>query len=38
LKSIGDGIGKYIGKVEPNPPMFSYAIICIEVDLEKGIP
>jgi hypothetical protein len=38
LKSIGDAIGKYIDKEESKPPMFSSAQICVEVDLEIGIP
>ena len=31
-------MGKYVDKYEPKPPMFSCARICIEVDLEKGLP
>ena len=31
-------MGKYIDKSEPKSPMFSYAIICVEFDLEKGLP
>jgi hypothetical protein len=38
LKSIKDSIKKYIDKSEPKSPVFSYARICMEVDLDKGIP
>ena len=31
-------MGKYIDKAEPRGPLFSCARICIEVDLEKGLP
>jgi hypothetical protein len=35
---IGNSIGHYIDRVEPKENIFSCARICIEVDLEKGIP
>ena len=38
LKAIGKSLGKYIDKSEPKPPMFSCTRICVEVDLEKGLP
>jgi hypothetical protein len=38
MKCIRDSLGKYIDKYEPNPSMFSCARICVEVDLEKGLP
>jgi hypothetical protein len=38
LKSIGDTIGKYIDRSEPKSAMFSCTRICVEVDLEKGLP
>ena len=38
LKAIGNTLKKYIDKSEPKPPMFSCARICVEVDLEKGLP
>ena len=31
-------MGKYVDKSEPKAPMFSCAQICVEVDLEKGLP
>ena len=31
-------MGKYVDKSEPKAPMFSCARICVEVDLEKGLP
>ena len=33
FRAIGNTLGKYIDKSEPKSPMFSYARICIEVDL-----
>jgi hypothetical protein len=38
LRCIGNSIGKYIDWVEPKENIFSCARICVEVDLEKGIP
>jgi hypothetical protein len=38
LRCIGNSIGKYIDRAEPKEKIFSYARICVEVDLEKGIP
>jgi hypothetical protein len=37
LKIIGDALGKYIDREEPRSILYSYARICIEVDLEKGL-
>ena len=37
LRYIGNSIGHYIDRVEPKENIFSYARICIEIDLEKGI-
>ena len=31
-------LGKFIDKSEPKPPIFSYTGICVEVDIEKGLP
>jgi hypothetical protein len=38
LKSIGDTLGKFIDRDEPKSSMYSCARICVEVDLEKGLP
>ena len=38
LQAIGNSLGNYIDKVEPKGSLFSYARICVEVDLEKGLP
>ena len=38
FRAIGNTLGKYIDKSEPKAPMFSCTRICVEVDLEKGIP
>jgi hypothetical protein len=38
LKSIGDTLGKYIDREEPRSSLYSCARICVEVDLEKGLP
>jgi hypothetical protein len=38
LKSIGDTLGKFIDRAEPKSSMYSCARICVEVDLEKGLP
>jgi hypothetical protein len=38
LRSIGDSLGKFIDRAEPKSGMFSCARICVEVDLEKGLP
>jgi hypothetical protein len=39
LQSIGDSLGKYIDRAKPISGMFmfSYARICVEVDLEKDL-
>jgi hypothetical protein len=36
--SIKNTLGTYIDKVEPRDNMFACAHICVEVDLEKGLP
>lgn len=38
LMAIGNALGKYIDKAEPKGPLFACARICVEVDLEKGLP
>jgi hypothetical protein len=38
LKCIGNILGRYIDKAYPKEGMFTCARICIEVDLEKGLP
>jgi len=38
LKCIGDTLRKYIDKTTPKEGIFSCAKICVEVDLEKGLP
>ena len=38
FRTIGNTLGKYVDKSESKAPMFSYARICVEVDLEKGLP
>jgi hypothetical protein len=38
LKSIGDTLGIYIDREEPRSVLYSCARICVEVDLEKGLP
>jgi hypothetical protein len=38
LISIGNALGKYIDCFIPKDRMFSYAHLCVEVDLEKGLP
>jgi hypothetical protein len=38
LKSIGYSLGKYIDGSKTKSPMFVCAWICVEVDLEKGLP
>ena len=37
MKAIVKSLDKYIDKVEPKGPLFSYARICVEVELEKGL-
>jgi hypothetical protein len=37
LKCIRDSLGKGIDKSELGMSMYTYAIICVEVDLEKGL-
>ena len=38
LQAIGNTLGKYIDPVEPKDGIQNYAQICVEVDLEKGLP
>ena len=38
LQAIGNSLGNYIDKAEPKGSFFSCARICVEVDLEKGLP
>ena len=38
FRAIGNTLGKYIDKSEHKAPMLSYARICVEFDLEKGLP
>ena len=38
FRAIGNTLGKYVDKSEPKAPMFLSARICVEVDLEKGLP
>jgi len=38
LKAIGNGVGRYLDLVEPKGKQFSCTKICIEVDIEKGLP
>ena len=38
LQAIGKSLRKYIDKAEPKGPLFSCARICVEVDLENGLP
>ena len=38
LQAIKNTLGKYIDKAEPKGLLFSCARICMEVDLEKGLP
>ena len=37
-QAIGNSLGNYIDKAEPKVSLFSCARICVEVDLEKGLP
>ena len=38
LQAIGNSLGNYIDKAEPKCHFLSYTRICVEVDLEKGLP
>jgi hypothetical protein len=38
LCCIGNTLGCYIDRAEPKENIFSCARICVEVDLEKGLP
>ena len=37
LRAIGNGLGKYIDQADPKG-QYSFARICVEVDLEAGLP
>jgi hypothetical protein len=37
IRSIGDSLGKFIDKAKPKSMILSYARICVEVDMEKGL-
>jgi hypothetical protein len=38
IRNIGNTLRKYIDRVEPQEGLQSCVILCIEVDLEKGLP
>lgn len=38
LRNIGNSLGKYIDRVELREGLQACAILCVEVDLEKGLP
>jgi hypothetical protein len=38
LRNIGNSLGKYIDRVEPREGIQACARLCVEVDLEKGLP
>jgi hypothetical protein len=38
IRSIGNTLGRYIDRAEPRDGMHACARICVEVDLEKGLP
>lgn len=38
LKEIGNKLGHYLDRAEPKGNLYSCARICVEVDLEKGVP
>jgi hypothetical protein len=38
LKEIGNKLGHYLDRAEPKGNLYSCARICVEVDLEKGLP
>jgi hypothetical protein len=38
LRSVGNAHETYINRTKPKAGIFSYAQICAEVDLEKGLP
>jgi hypothetical protein len=37
LKAIGDKVGRYITHYEPKKNIFTCAIICVEMEFEKGL-
>jgi hypothetical protein len=37
MQTIGNGMGRFIDKEDPKG-QYSYAQICVEVDLEAGLP
>jgi hypothetical protein len=38
IKNIGNALGRFIDRVEPRDGLQSCARLCVEVDLEKGLP
>ena len=38
IKNIGNALERFIDQVEPRNRLQSYARLCVEVDLEKGLP
>jgi hypothetical protein len=38
IRSIGNSLGKYIDRVEPREGLQACSRLCVEVDLEKGLP
>jgi hypothetical protein len=38
IQNIGNTLGKFIDRVEPKDGLQACARICVEVDLEKGLP
>jgi hypothetical protein len=38
IKNIGNALGRFIDRVEPHDRLQSFAHLCVEVDLEKGLP
>ena len=38
LQAIRNTLGKYIDKAKPKGPLFSFARVCVEVNLERGLP
>lgn len=38
MEAIGNSLGKYIDRFKPKAPKFACARICVEVDMDKGIP
>lgn len=38
VRTIGNAVGKYIDRRKPKDNTHAYIRICVEVDLEKGLP